>query len=74
MTTARFGGDVGLDVLSFVPCACCPQIVKRVKIMENPPTSGPTPITSLGKPSNGSKLGRGGWEVVSKNHPAACCQ
>ena len=64
MTTARFGGDVGLDVLSFVPCACCPQIVKRVRIMENPPTSGPTLITSLGKPSNGSKLGKGGWEVV----------
>ena len=33
MTTARrFGGDVGLNVLSFVPCACCPQIVKRVRI------------------------------------------
>ena len=59
-------GDVGLDVLSFVPCACCPQIVKRVRIMENPPTSGPALITSLGKPSNGSKLGKGGWEIVCR--------
>ena len=65
-TARRFGGDVGLDVLSFVPCACCPQIVKRVRIMENPPTSGPTLITSLGKPSNGSKLGKGGWKVVCR--------
>ena len=68
MTTARrFGGDVGLDVLSFVLCACyflSSHIVKRGRIMENPPTSGPTLITSLGKPSNGSKLGKSGWEVV----------
>ena len=28
-----------------------------------PPTSGPTPITSLGKPSNGREVGKGvGWE------------
>ena len=31
-----------------------------------PPTSGPTPITSLGKPSNGREVGKGvGWENLS---------
>ena len=66
-TARRFGGDVGLHGCP-VLCACMLPPVKRVRIMENPPTSGPTLITSLGNPSNGSINYREGWlgSCVSK--------